>query len=198
MGVTTWPCQGAGSSKAKSTRTAKRRRSASARRAKKKQEQISGGHFKRASALASGKRRKRRAGATGKASKIGRATRATRTRSRPSKRATARSKKPAAKKAKLYTRYDPTTGQKVRVTNDTFEYRYWPSRKPSKRKLLGKRSRQTPSARRAASRSKQRSGQSKKSVSTPQLEFFAPLALDSCRSPSLELVPRFHLPGSLG
>jgi hypothetical protein len=47
----------------------------------------------------------------------------------------ARAKKPKAKKARLYTRYDPTTGQKVRVTNDTFEYRDWPSRKPSKKKL---------------------------------------------------------------
>lgn len=46
-----------------------------------------------------------------------------------------RTKKAAAKKAKLYTRYDPTTGQKVRVTNDTFEYRDWPSRKPSKKKI---------------------------------------------------------------
>lgn len=44
-------------------------------------------------------------------------------------------KKPRAKKARLYTRYDPTTGQKVRVTADTFEYRDWPSRKPSKKKL---------------------------------------------------------------
>lgn len=44
-------------------------------------------------------------------------------------------KKPKAKKAKLYTRYDPETGQKVRVTNDTFEYAEWPSRKPTKKKL---------------------------------------------------------------
>jgi hypothetical protein len=40
-----------------------------------------------------------------------------------------------AKKEKLYTRYDPTTGQKVRVTKDSFEYAEWPSRKPSKKKL---------------------------------------------------------------
>lgn len=56
------------------------------------------------------------------------------------KRSTARvskkkPKKAAAKKAKLYTRYDPTTGQKVRVTADTFEYQQWPSRKPSKKKI---------------------------------------------------------------
>lgn len=47
-------------------------------------------------------------------------------------------RKPRARKAKkprLYTRYDPTTGQKVRVYADSFEYRDWPSRKPSKKKL---------------------------------------------------------------
>lgn len=95
-----------------------------------------GGRFPRAKkAVASGKRRKVRAGRTAKASKIGRATRATRKKSRASKPATKRTKKAAAKKAKLYTRYDPTTGQKVRVTSDTFEYRDWPSRKPSKKKI---------------------------------------------------------------
>lgn len=41
----------------------------------------------------------------------------------------------APKKERLYTRYDPETGQKVRVTKDTFEYEEWPSRKPSKKKL---------------------------------------------------------------
>lgn len=35
----------------------------------------------------------------------------------------------------MYTRYDPETGQKVRVTKDTFEYAEWPSRKPTKKKL---------------------------------------------------------------
>jgi hypothetical protein len=40
-----------------------------------------------------------------------------------------------SKKTRLYTRYDPTTGQKVRVASDTFEYRDWPSRKPSKKKI---------------------------------------------------------------
>jgi hypothetical protein len=40
-----------------------------------------------------------------------------------------------AKKARLYTRYDPETGQKVRVTADTFEYANWVSRKPSKKKI---------------------------------------------------------------
>lgn len=35
----------------------------------------------------------------------------------------------------MYTRYDPETGQKVRVTKDTFEYAEWPSRKPTKKKI---------------------------------------------------------------
>jgi len=51
------------------------------------------------------------------------------------KKKSAPRKKPSAKKARLYTRYDPTTGQKVRVTSDTFEYQQWPSRKPSKKKI---------------------------------------------------------------
>lgn len=46
-----------------------------------------------------------------------------------------RAPKKAAKKARLYTRYDPETGQKVRVAADSFEYAEWPSRKPSKKKL---------------------------------------------------------------
>jgi hypothetical protein len=52
--------------------------------------------------------------------------------SRTKGRASGRKK---AKKARLYTRYDPTTGQKVRVYADSFEYASWPSRKPSKKKL---------------------------------------------------------------
>lgn len=51
------------------------------------------------------------------------------------KRTTKAKAKPKAKKARLYTRYDPETGQKVRVTSDTFEYAEWPSRKPTKKKL---------------------------------------------------------------
>ena len=54
---------------------------------------------------------------------------ATRTRARKQKKAA------RAKKARLYTRYDPTTGQKVRVTRDSYEYANWVSRKPSKKKL---------------------------------------------------------------
>lgn len=55
---------------------------------------------------------------------------------RATKRSTARrapKKKPT--KERLFTRYDPETGQKVRVTKDTFEYAEWPSRKPSKKKI---------------------------------------------------------------
>lgn len=51
-----------------------------------------------------------------------------------SKRTSSPSRRTKAKKPRLYTRYDPETGQKVRVTSDTFEYRDWPSRKPSKKK----------------------------------------------------------------
>jgi len=57
-----------------------------------------------------------------------------RTKRAPKKRA-APKRKPAAKKARLYTRYDPETGQKVRVTAETFEYAEWPSRKPTKKKI---------------------------------------------------------------
>ena len=42
---------------------------------------------------------------------------------------------PRAKKARLYTRYDPETGQKVRVPAGTYEYLNWVSRKPSKKKI---------------------------------------------------------------
>lgn len=66
--------------------------------------------------------------------------RATKKRAAPKKRPQKkpRAKKraaPKAKKERLYTRYDPETGQKVRVTKDTFEYEEWPSRKPSKKKI---------------------------------------------------------------
>lgn len=54
---------------------------------------------------------------------------------RKSTRKAAPKKKAASAKAKLFTRYDPTTGQKVRVTADTFEYQSWPSRKPSKKAI---------------------------------------------------------------
>lgn len=50
-------------------------------------------------------------------------------------RAPKKKKAPKAKKARLYTRYDPETGQKVRVPNTSFEYYDWPSRKPSKKKV---------------------------------------------------------------
>lgn len=58
----------------------------------------------------------------------------------PARRTTKRTTKKKATKKKatkerLYTRYDPETGQKVRVTKDTFEYEEWPSRKPSKKKI---------------------------------------------------------------
>lgn len=67
---------------------------------------------------------------------VSRARRTPKPRSRPRKRASAkRPRKVASKKARLFTRYDPTTGQKVRVTADTFEYQQWPSRKPSKKKI---------------------------------------------------------------
>lgn len=59
--------------------------------------------------------------------------RATRTRS------TSSSRKPRAtraKKPRLYTRYDPETGQKVRVPSDSYEYANWVSRKPSKKKQI--------------------------------------------------------------
>jgi len=46
------------------------------------------------------------------------------------KRTTSKSKR----KARLYTRYDPETGQKVRVPSDSYEYGAWLSRKPSKKK----------------------------------------------------------------
>lgn len=50
------------------------------------------------------------------------------------KRTTKSARKPRAKKAKLYTRYDPETGAKVRVYADSFEYANWLSRKPSKKR----------------------------------------------------------------
>lgn len=50
------------------------------------------------------------------------------------RRSTRSARKPRAKKAKLYTRYDPETGAKVRVYADSFEYANWLSRKPSKKR----------------------------------------------------------------
>lgn len=125
-GVNTWAGQrgrarAAGSSKRKSTRTAKRKRSSSARRAKKKSSRKGRARSaaKKATAPLQRSRRARRALMKGRAPK-------------PSTKV---QRKPKARKARLFTRYDPTTGQKVRVTADTFEYREWPSRKPSKKKI---------------------------------------------------------------
>lgn len=54
------------------------------------------------------------------------------------KKATRSARPKAAKRGKkqrLYTRYDPETGQKVRVPNTAMEYFDWPSRKPTKKKI---------------------------------------------------------------
>lgn len=83
-------------------------------------------------------KRKKSARRTGKKSSRSSAPRVKKKRARSAKkRAPAKrvARKRAAKKERLYTRYDPETGQKVRVTKDAFEYSEWPSRKPSKKKI---------------------------------------------------------------
>lgn len=83
----------------------------------------------------------RRAGSARRAPKRSGSTRATTRRRTAANRGTtsSRSRKkkaaPRAKKARLYTRYDPETGQKVRVPAGTYEYLNWVSRKPSKKKI---------------------------------------------------------------
>lgn len=52
-----------------------------------------------------------------------------------SKRKRSATRSASAKKARLYTRYDPEVGTKVRVTSDSWEFANWPSRKPSKKRL---------------------------------------------------------------
>lgn len=49
-----------------------------------------------------------------------------------------------AKKARTYTRYDPVTGRKYKVTEDDPRYDDWPSRKPSKRSKLAHKIRERP------------------------------------------------------
>jgi hypothetical protein len=90
-------------------------------------------------------RRKKRRASNGPARSAGKSKRrGTRTKSAGRARSTAKAtrrkrtttpkRKSKPKKAKLYTRYDPETGQKVRVTADSYEYTAWLSRKPSKKK----------------------------------------------------------------
>lgn len=92
-------------------------------------------------------RRKKRRASSGPARSVGKSKRrGTRTKSVRRARSTAkrprkssaksRQRKSRPKKARLYTRYDPETGQKVRVTSDSYEYANWVSRKPSKKKQM--------------------------------------------------------------
>jgi hypothetical protein len=62
-------------------------------------------------------------------------TKARRSKSTGARRTTSKSSRTKKPKApRLYTRYDPETGQKVRVPVDSYEYANWVSRKPSKKK----------------------------------------------------------------
>lgn len=119
-GVNKWAsqntrAQGAGKRKKSARRTGSKSSSASAPRAKKK------------------KRKTTRAKAKAPVTRKRKSTKKKATRRRAPARKKATKKK--ATKERLYTRYDPETGQKVRVTKDTFEYEEWPSRKPSKKKI---------------------------------------------------------------
>lgn len=72
----------------------------------------------------------------------GRSTRKVTRRSRSKSAQAARGKRTTrattkrAKKARLYTRYDPASGKKYRVTADDWRYAEWSNRKPSKRAKL--------------------------------------------------------------